>query len=243
MSVILNPYRYASSGGDEGFNPETDVSSATLTNWLEPDSFDSANNLWETKSSTGGDWAVDGSGVSLVTGGAEYNNENVVQFDGTDYIYPLTYEAFSGLTAAECFLLIDIDEDPPSGVAKTGLWIFGGAFNEVYPGTDGVIKSNFASNGNKTVGNPSVSLTDPRIVNIWSAPSDWQYNLDNSSLYSTTSNTVQEDIYPTIGQGLLIPGFTEIFLSGRIRAFLFYDGKLSSDDRDAVYNYINAMRA
>lgn len=236
MSMILNPYRYA-AGGANDFNPESEVSSAEILTWLEPDSYNGMTNVWEDKSTQGNDWtAAVGFEPSVVSGGPEYNSQDVVQFSDHYLIGP----NLSSLTEAEVFILLDIDADPPQSGVQTGLY-FLASLGSHYPWVNGTIYDGFCSNSRKTVGNPTESLTDPRVVNIWSASSDWNYNLDSSSLYSTVSNTVTGPATTYLGRS--DGGGGPFYLRGRIRAFILYDGKLSASDRAAVYNYLDVMRA
>ena len=237
VTRTINAHRAAAGGA---FDPDADVSSASLTIWLEPDSYNDTTHVWADKTANGNDFtASSGYEASVVSGGAEYNSENVVRFNDSY----LTGPDISSLTEGEMFVLFDLDEDPPSVNVDAGGWKFGtqtgsSAYNH-FTFTNGNIYEDFGNSIRRNLGNPTADFTSPRIVNMWSASADWACNIDGSSHYTTGSNTPS---FPTEAR-LGAPGLAvSRFHQGRFRALLLYDAKLSTADRSAVYDYLDAMR-
>jgi hypothetical protein len=223
------------------FDPEADVASANLITWLEPDSLSGLT--WADKSTAENDWAAPNSGFApaLVSGGAPYLSANVVEFD-QDYVVGPN---LSSLTAGEVLMLLDVNADPAATQATGGSWKLGSTTGtnrkNHYPWTDGSIYDDTGRAARVTVGNPTPALTSPRIIDVWSASGDWAFQLDGSTLSSTSTNTVAFGDTTRIGADT--DASPDRFLAGRIRAVLIYDAKLSTADRAAVYAWLDAMRA
>lgn len=237
---IINSHAFQSGGGP-AFDPEGDVTTANLIIWLDAASYDGTTDVWEDKTTEGNDFtAVTGYEAAVVSGGAEYLSADVVEFSDTY----LTGPNLSGLSEGEMFVLFDVNEDPPSVKLDAGGWKFGaqsGAFEYNHiPFTNGTIYDDFGNGTRRTLGNPSLDMTSPRIFDLWSAASDWGCKIDNVDFYTTASNTVSFAAVAKLGT--TDPAITR-FHQGRFHTLLFYDGKLSADDRTAVYNYLDGLRA
>ena len=145
----------------------------------------------------------------------------------------------SGLTAGEIFIVRKVDADPPADTAHSGLWLFGTDGNaNHYPWTDGNIYDSFGSTTRKTVGNPTPSLSSTyRVYNVYSAASDWQAFLDNTSIFATGTNTV----------GFLGSNACEVGNSGtgahgygQLVEIVMFASKLSSGDRTSMYTWLTS---
>jgi hypothetical protein len=110
----------------------------------------------------------------------------------------------TGWTAVEATYASRGAEDP--GIISVGsvLSSFGtSGIGDHEPYSDGIIYHGFASTARKTVGDPTQSLTTPRITGIRSAANDWAYYLNGTQFYSTTTNTVALSSAPGIGKGIV----------------------------------------
>jgi hypothetical protein len=209
------------------WTPESPTS-ASVEFWLEPDSFGAT---WADKSAAGNDWTLDGTAPPFVTaGGAEWLSGDVVRFVDTDRIFG---PSLTSLTAGEIFILLANDNE-----INQGCWGFGSsADTSHFTWGDGIWYEDFGRASRVNSGNPTPALTNPIVVNMISASGEWTLNLDNTSHYTTATNTVSFRSNPFIGRAPAYPTFMEI------RAVIMYDGKLSTGDRNEVYNYLDALRA
>ena len=164
------------------------------------------------------------------------NSLPVVRFDGTDdQLHGPDH--LSGLTAGTIFCVVKIDNDPPAQDMFSGLWRFSSAADSVhYPYTDGNWYESFGSTVRKSTGNPTLALTDWRVIGVTSASGAWEAFIDGSSHYSTASNSVGFDSTPKFG----VSGNEAYFLDGDIAELIIYDTSLSSGDRISIQNYLNA---
>ncbi len=157
-----------------------------------------------------------------------------VRFDGTDARL-LFGDVVSSLTAAEVFLAVKIDTDPPAAGAQSGLWTFGSTSDSShFPFTDGVVYDGFGSTTRQVVGNPGPALTSWHIYNVTTTSSEWTARLDNSQLFTTATNTVGFTAAPALGFG----GVAQ--LDGDIGELLVFPAGLSSGDRLTVYTALAA---
>lgn len=162
------------------------------------------------------------------TGGA------VVRFNGTTDLFSLPNFA-SGFTSGEAFVVVRIDNDPPSGGGQTGLWKFGTAgANMHYTWTDGNIYDSFGSTGRPNMGNPTQDLTQFHIYHVRSESGFWESRINNVVHYSSASNTVGFRSDPYLGRSN--GGF---YLDGEIAEFRFYEGTLTAGERDTIFNSLN----
>lgn len=224
----------ARGGGGGGWTPES-VTSASVVFWLEPDSI--SGSTWSDKSAAGNHWALpSGHEPSVITGGAEWLSADVVRFDLGE---TATGIDLSSLTAGEIFILYQRDSDPATGVENSGIWHFGTA--GIWPvfWTDGNWYEDFGRASRMTTGNPTLSMTSPRVIDMISVSGEWSILVDGSTHYTTATNTPSFRSVPFIGAQV---GGWNYSMMGEVRAVIFYDGKLSTDDRTAVYNYLDTMR-
>lgn len=149
--------------------------------------------------------------------------------------YPLP-NVFSALTAAEVFVAVKVDADPPGGFLVSGLWHLATAVDSThYPFTDGVIYDAFGSTVRKTVGNPASSLAAARIYNVASGPGSWTARLDGTQVFTTATNTVGLTTTPILGKSR--DGY---WLDGDLGEFLIFNKVLTASERADV---LAGMRA
>lgn len=130
--------------------------------------------------------------------------------------------AGQGWTAIEAFYVWANLNDPGSGTnVGPVLAGFGTSYDVSHePYSDGSIYLSFCSTTRKNVGNPTPSLSTPRVTRIRSAASDWQYWLDGTQFYSTAINTVGLGGTPTIGMDPIL-GFQMQGYIAEILVFAF----------------------
>ena len=145
----------------------------------------------------------------------------------------------SSLTEGHTFIAIEVDTDPPSAAEGTGgIWTMGTGITSYYPFQgDGTIYEHFGTNTRKTSVNPTPSLADPHIYEVFSKTNDWGNLLDGASLTTSGSNTVAFPAAPRLG-GSATGGEAHIALSGLVGAWLVYDHKLSASAAFNVRHYL-----
>lgn len=132
---------------------------------------------------------------------APYFTNNVInglpafRFGGTNgdhTTYVALSNVFGSLTAAEVFLIVKIDADPPANTDLSGLWYLGfdTSFTHFPYDGDGIIYDTFGTTSRQTTANPTPTLTSWRLYNVTSAASAWTNRLDGTVLFGTAANTV-----------------------------------------------------
>jgi hypothetical protein len=178
----------------------------------------------------------------------QINGHPAIRFAGDYLNCPLIFYKTSAPShgvpsSAEIFGIIKIDADPPATEAASGLWSFGNVVfmsYTHYPNTNGTIYDVFGTNGQKTVGNPTPSLTSWRLYNVGSGTNNWFARLDGELLYSTSTNTTSfsglyyngigaEPYYAEDGDGP--------FLYGYIAEIIIYNHILDETERGNVNSY------
>lgn len=234
MSFIINPYILSVTSS---FSP-SDISGLKL--WLKADAINGLSDgdpvaTWEDSSGEGNDGTQS---ISLSRPSYQTNEINglpIVRFDGTTGQWFDLPDFASSFTAAEIFIVIKINEDPPGATNRTGLWRFrgGGVSNTHYPWVDNTIYESFAADPRHTTVDPTPSLTSWRLYNVASATNDYTTRLDGTQLYNSGSNTV------SIGTTVMLgAGDGTYFLNGDVAEVIMYDSVLSSGDRNDVESYI-----
>lgn len=162
------------------------------------------------------------------------NGLGVVRFDGSDD--RLENVNPSALTAAHLFMVIKV----VSETSATGVWQFGTSGNtDHYAFTDGEIYDGAASNTRRNPGNPTLALTDWRVVEVTSVSGAWDYLLDGAHGFAsgdtlpTASNTVALNTNCKIG----VWGTLEKACD--IAGVYVFSAKLSAPNRTLMVNYLN----
>ena len=163
----------------------------------------------------------------------------VLRFDGADDRLALP-NLLAGASAATAFFVARLSLDPPSLALRTGppLGNFGnnGVVGDHYPFTDGVVYTDFGSNARKTVGDPAASLASWHVGAFRSAAGDWRAWLNESLLFSTSTNTVGFGAAPLVGRAEGANG--PYHFDGDLAEVIVYDAALSDDDRQRVVRYL-----
>jgi hypothetical protein len=155
------------------------------------------------------------------------NGHPVIRFNGSSH--GLYNANLSVLTAAEVFIIVKVDTDPPGSGGATGFWDFGNAGSDThFPWTDGVIYDHFGTNARKSTVDPTPSLSASfRLYNVVSTSSEWTSFLDGTQLYTTGTNGVAFRTDCSLGSNRS----RTYFLDGDIAELVIYSAKLSAGDK------------
>jgi len=168
------------------------------------------------------------------------NGKPVVRFDGSnDYLALPNF--VSTFIAGEIFIVVKIDNDPPTLDSQTGLWTFGSDIqNTHYPYTDGIIYDQFGTATRKATSDPAIALTSFRIYNVASQSGEWTSRINGVQHYTTATNTASFTTAPILGAGV---GGSNYFLDGDVAEVILYSSVLSSGNRGLVEGYLNSKYA
>lgn len=164
------------------------------------------------------------------------NSLPVVRFDASDDF--LTRTETLSFTAAEVFIVFKVDNDPPAGIAQTGLWNFSddGALNGHYPYFDGTFYDAFGSTARKTLGDLTPDLSTVfRLYNVSTASGAWTARLDGTQVH-TDGNTVG---WPSTAYVVGRSRDATYFFDGDIAEIVIYSAVLSAGDRDDLEAYFD----
>lgn len=172
----------------------------------------------------------------------QINGLPALQFDGTDDYIELP-NVFGSLTAAEVFLVVKLDADPPPVDTKTGFWRLQNITSDPQalhvPFTDGTIYDGFGSTTRKTTVNPTLSMASWRVYQVASASGAWTSFMDGTQIYTTATNTVgfrTADLW--LGRS-----YTIYYFDGVMAEILIYDHVLNSTERGIIKTALAAKYA
>lgn len=246
-NFIINPYAFATGGGG---GPSLPVSGALL--WVRSDlgvyedtgATDPAEPsdeiaVWQDQSGNGNhltQFSTSGVRPSLDSG-TTHLGRNTVRFTAAGIERMNIPDMFDGLSEAEVFATLKMVADPAASSASAGLWTLnnGSAFHTHHPWTDGVIYDNTFSTTRKTVGNVTPALTNWHVYSIRSASGDWEAYIDNTSVFSTGTNTVE---LPAGTSTLGMSANFSHFFDGWIAELVIYPFTLDSTQRGDVYDFL-----
>lgn len=157
---------------------------------------------------------------------------------GANRSYTVSTSILNGATAATYIIVFKKDTDPSAGVEGAVVDGFGTTASATHhPFTDGVIYDGFGTTVRKTVGNPTPSLTSPRIYCVRSATNDFTAHLDGTSLFSTATNTVGVN---GTGVGTRSIGVNKAgdALNGTLGELVIFNAALSQTDREKMEGYL-----
>lgn len=249
----VNPHRF------KDFDPN-DVTSANLLFWLDaengaeysagtPCTDGQTVQYWIDQSVAGNDFeqtTANNKPSWKADGGTPYNNEGVVRFLGSNRWEYLIGPNLSAESEGEIFFLGNVFNDPPLTAQEGGFWYFGtGASGSAWPYTDSKIYDDFGTTVRKSTGDPtSDDLEDPTIYNAISTDgnptaAEWTSNINGVQHYTTASNVVgfRNPVLLGTAQSLLYR------MDGYCRHCVMFDGKLSSDERTKMYDWLDTFRA
>jgi len=233
--------RGSGGGGPAPFNP---ASVGTLVWWLRGDdvTLNGADvSSWNDKSGNGRHWTQGTAADQPLFVASAINGRPGVAFDGanTEFLNGPNINAL-GLTAAETFIVLRLVNDP-APVANEGLWRIGsvGASASRFLGTTGGINEDFGrATATVFLGDPTVSMTSPRIYSVVASASELTNYIDGVQL-ATTTNTVAWETAPWLGKSAAV-GFN---FYGTICEWFTYTAKLSAPNRATVIAYLKARYA
>jgi hypothetical protein len=162
------------------------------------------------------------------------NSLNVVDF-GSDF-FTLDAPWDSGDTSGSIYMVIRTDTE---GTNHGFVDLSSSSEDDHFLYTNQIYTSAL-STSRKIVGNPTPVMTSWRIVHIHSAPSDWAFWIDGTSVYSTGTNTVYLPSETSINGVALKIGKSRgnWYLNGQIAEIIFAKGKPSTAIRQAIEGYL-----
>jgi hypothetical protein len=167
-----------------------------------------------------------------------YLTKNTVHFNYVSAGQWFNLPDMSALTEGEQFTVIRRVGDPGVVADTTGIYtlgVDGGGLSSHYRwDSDGNIYDNFGSTARKTVGSPGATpilASAFHVYNSYSASADWQAFFDNSSLFSTVTNTVAFPAAPELGRSQN----TTYHIDGNVAHFVMCSAKLTSTERSNAY--------
>jgi hypothetical protein len=217
----------------------TDITGCQL--WLDASQMSLADGVevatWADLSGNARDWVQSVPGTRPLCKTGILNGLRVVRFNGADDVLDGP-NFLTGFTAAEIFILVKVDADPPAGVAQSGLWSFGNSGDSVhFPYTSGVVYDDFGSTVRKDTGDPTLSLSSAfRLYNVSTASGAWTSRVDGTQHFTTATNTVGWSTAPRLGSS----SDNTKFLDGDIAEIALYNAVLSGGDRTDFQDYITA---
>lgn len=140
---------------------------------------------------------------------------------------------FSGATSGEIFAVLRNVEDPPASGNNTGIWLFGtAASSDHHPWVDGVIYTGFGSTVRKTTTNPTQSLVEWHRVNVSSASGAFTYRINETTHFTTATNTVAWSTAPKLGRSFAA------FYFGDMASVIAYSRTLTTQERTDVSDFL-----
>jgi hypothetical protein len=222
-----------------------DVTSVALALNLNPDSTQMTLvssthiSVWADQSGNGRDGSQGTDAVRLIydaTGGPAGSPCVDLSTAGTNVGFG---DVFSGLTAAEIFVVRYLAADPPT-VGAGAFYSFGSAgTSDHVPFSDGNVYDGFASTVRSATGNPTPSLAGWHVYNVTSTASEWTNRINGIQHFTTGSNTVGWSTTPLLGRSVAAISGT----SDKLLTVWMWAGKLSAGDRAAEISWLNRTYA
>lgn len=221
------------------FSP-TQISS--LWAWWRGDNVTQSSNAisaWPDKSGNGRDMTQTTASLkpTWVSSSANMNNQGAVNFisDGASTFDSLNMPNMSSLTAAEMWIIIRINNDPPSAQTRGGFMQVGtAAGSTLYPNkTDNNILDSWGSTVRRATGDPTPSLAAIRAYSVITTSSEWTNSLDGTQFFTTATNTVGFLASPILGGNGV-----DVGMDGLVGEMLVFSAKLSTTDRTNLKTYL-----
>lgn len=167
---------------------------------------------------------------------SQFGSLGAIRFDADHWVLPNFLAGASG----EVFYVCKHDADPSPSGANAGPLVgnFGSAgLSSVQPWTDGNIYEAFGSTTRHSCGNPVPSLANLHILHMSSQANLWFIRVNNSSLFSTATNTVGWRSDPQIGRDN-VQGIW--WFIGLMAEIIFIQSTLTETQRTDTANYLAA---
>jgi hypothetical protein len=138
---------------------------------------------------------------------------------------------------AEMFVVFkNADANTGGAVTSRGAWHLGTAGSSFLLWVDGLIYEGFGTNSRKNSISPGGDLSSAfHVYDVWSKTNDYGILLDNSSLFSTSTNTVAFNT-TSLKFGHDDSGFDDF--SAWVSEIIIFPFKLGSTDRGLMYTYL-----
>lgn len=146
--------------------------------------------------------------------------------------------AWSALTAAEMFVVMQLDADPPV-TGNGGCWSIGNLAqsHQVIPNTDGTFYDHFgAGTRYHSAVTSGGAMTSPCIYRVSAGHNSWTNWLNETQLYTTASNNVTWTSASCLFCSLLAPSV--VFMTGKFLELVLYDHQLPAGEAAVVKSYL-----
>lgn len=239
MPLTLNKGFWADEAAGGTPSDPSEVTSASLKLWLRADTLALTNGdpvtTWPDSSGNGNNATANGD-FDPVYRTNQVNSLPAVDFGDLGIAYFDLPDFCSGFTAGEVFIVLKRDEDPTSDIAVSALWSFGtdNVFGNHVPYTDGNVYDDWGRTARVNHGSSGGQFAAWSFYSIWSATNDYQSFINGSGLFSTGTNTVAFRSNPKLGFSVV----GDYILQGLVAEMFMFNGKLSTDDRLAMNDYV-----
>ena len=199
---------------------------------------------------TWADWSGEGNDAdqstpaeqpAFVESDAYFNGRPSVHFDGaTGTPQYLEWSSFpSPGSACDVFIVNRVTSDPAVSSSQ-GAWNFGtdASFEDHYPHNSGAVMAGFGSTARKSVGNPTLPLTTPHVLEMISTSSEWTMNIAGAQHFTTGTNA-----FGWRGSGWSLGKGLSSSWKARVAEMVLFDHKLIDSDRAILLAYFTARYA
>lgn len=191
--------------------------------------------LWEDQSANGHNFAqaTDADRPAYNLADSNFGGKATIDFDSSNTEFLSVAPTWIATGAAEFYVVIKINNDPPGASADTGCWRTRSTTVDAhFPFTDGTIFDSVCSNSRHTVGNPTPDMsTAARLYNVASQSGSYIARMDTTQLVND-GNSVGFS-----GTFLLGASSSTRYLDGQIAEVVMYESILSTTDREALETY------
>jgi trimeric autotransporter adhesin len=151
----------------------------------------------------------------------------------------LTFANLGSQTAAEAFIVVKVDLDPPTDASASALWDIqaqvGSGADTHYPFTDSNVYDTFGTTARKSTGNPATNLAGWHLYNVRTASGAWSSHINGTQHFTTATNTVG---FGTAAHYLGQSKNGNYWLSGYVAELFIYNRVLGASERDDVHTYL-----
>lgn len=213
----------------------------TLKLWLKGDTLTGATGdaitTWPDASGVGNNATQSTGGNRPTLQTAHQNGLNVVRFNAANnnfFTLPNTFTSYT--EGAIAFVGRDVNDPGTADLQDHGLFHFGNdsVINHYPYGGDNNIYDDFGSSVRKTVGNPAPSLAAYHVAGFRSKAAQWQYVLNGTVFFNTTTNTVAFRTNPSIGNTITASDY----FNGYIGEIVFLNEFASTSDWQKIEGYL-----
>jgi hypothetical protein len=220
----------------------TDIPFAQLQLWLRADAGiddgSSPVSYWRDQSGYSNDALQFVVGNEPALSGNAINGRPAVHFTAANSQY-LNLPAFmAGMTQGEVFAVFRTTTNKPAS-GSLALYRFGPGSGSAMPNSDGILYDDFLNSSQLKMGLPFTSLTSFNLYNASAAAGQWTSRLNGALLFRTTANSISAPTF-ALTLGANIPFYVGDFLDGDIAELMVFNQALTSAQRLAVGQYLQA---